>query len=163
MSGLRGDWVLWNFLSQKCNALAIYVKNGPGWENWHLFHEKWWGIALLSQKCHKTQSCSSLDPELQYCKKVFENSSVGLRIRAFTAAFGAKIGQNMGNGAKMCGTSLERGDFLFDTKIFTCIRCRIWCRLWFCHQTWLEFIIWLTYGCSKLRRQWWWGGSVVVA
>ena len=44
-------------------------------------------------------------------------------------------------------SSKKGGIFLFPTNFFMCIRCKIWCRLWFCHQTWPNFMIWLTYGC----------------
>ena len=49
--------------------------------------------------------------------------------------------------------SIKKGEnFLFPTNVFMCIRCRIQCRLWFCHQTWPNFMIRSTYGCSKLEN-----------
>ena len=60
----------------------------------------------------------------------------------------AKITQKGGN----C-TIKKGGIFLLPTIFYMCIRCGIWCRLWFCHQIWPNFIFWLFYGhlqfCSE--------------
>ncbi len=52
---------------------------------------------VLVQKREKTQSSPSPDAELQYYVKIFDNSSIGLRTRAVSAAFGAELGQKAGN------------------------------------------------------------------
>ena len=44
---------------------------------------------------------------------------------------------------------LKKGGNMFVAhQFFMCIRCKIQHRLWFCHQTWPNFMIWPTYGRS---------------
>ena len=59
-----------------------------------------------------------------------------------------KIDQQWTNGSVKRGRNLS-----LPTKKFMCIRWKIQRRLWFCHQTWPNSMIWPTYGHSQFTSK----------
>ena len=78
----------------------------------------------------------------------FSNPSIGSRPVAVAAKIGCKRGEKLGHGPG------KRGPKNLPPKIFTTFFwLDIWCRLWFCCQTWPAFVMWLISGRSKLRPE----------
>ena len=126
-------WANWlmgrkDVLGQKPQCHA--VKNGPRWAKMALFSHKMAGHRSF---CPKMSFCpGDLSPRCRttIVHEGFENSSIGPQTRAISVDVWTKVGQKGGNGS-----AKKRGIF-FAYKFLICIRCRIKCRLWFCHRTW---------------------------
>ena len=110
----------------------------------HRFQPIWWDTAVFKMSCSFVNLSSSSIAELKTYIRLFENFAYGPRYRGVSAGVSR---HNQKNRFVFRGRIWNLGGkILTEKNISASSRLRIWRRLWFCYQTWLNSIRWLSYG-----------------
>ena len=137
-----------NVFGQKPRCPAIFREKWPKLGKNGTFFTKNGGAPRFLPK-NVVMPIHPLDPTQNYNSTLafLKIPPSGRKRGPFPQDLAAKLPKKEGTVTK------KGGKKFFPTKMVTFIRCKIWCRLWFCHQTWSNFMIWLTYGHSKLMAK----------
>ena len=108
---------------------------------WAVFQRIWWGTLVFGMSCPFFLPNPRPIAELQSYRWDFWFSSVWPRSIYVNAGFRGTAGQKLGYEIPKKGAKI-----LPPKNIDPFFRPEIWCRFWFCYQSWPNSMIWLRSG-----------------